>query len=696
MEVSEYADALPLLEQAMADLAKGQLVRDERCSMMDLMSAIEINDARTDTFLHSQKERQRESSLPPFDPALPLSAQDVVWLHDEVLRLEATFHAGYGLASTLWTCNYLRADSLAAVSGFAPSTSASATDGQSQLRTVVLRALLLGVLKSTQIVWEELSKNQVYEHEDVHLSRGSLSFNTLMAACYAPSLPPPAPASPLVMPGQGQDDPPQPPERLVSTDDVLRDLDDALRWLQKEEQVQAEWLSDEAREKLVARVTLRIDLLYPIALLTSPAHTSPSAISHHLDRLLSYSSLFPSASAPSPPDTTSYDPPPALRAAFHPSATVPLLATQQPPRPVDILPLDAAYDVWRRVVDDLGELMALWELWRRGDGGWRELHEWSRKRARVEAQPYVRSLQQSLISTPTHLFHVNPLSSLGTSFLILTTPLPASFTSTLSLLLSHESHPTQPAHALLAFLERLSAKLAQFAHALAGQNRGRQRRWVIKSLGTWDELVREADGDARRLVGEVLAAVEHVLPEGDGARVRRAARLLGTAVSAHAHELALETLLSGFEDAVGLFGGGGGPSGAGGGGAEAWWVGARVARRLAAVWDLLVGKKAEGGFGREYLTGKRSEARAVEAVCSACWLAFGAASKSEAACERAVDAVTALERVLPALDGMLSPFQRVQQHLGPLSCIPSSAFDLRHSPGGRALLTELHRLGMHT
>jgi len=42
MEVSEYADALPLLEQAMADLAKGQLVRDDRCSMMDLMSAIEV------------------------------------------------------------------------------------------------------------------------------------------------------------------------------------------------------------------------------------------------------------------------------------------------------------------------------------------------------------------------------------------------------------------------------------------------------------------------------------------------------------------------------------------------------------------------------------------------------------------------------------------------------------------------------
>ncbi|GAA5837751.1 hypothetical protein JCM9279_006851 [Rhodotorula babjevae] len=605
MEVSEYADALPLLEQAMADLAKGQLVRDERCSMMDLMSAIEINDARTDTFLHSQKERQRQSSLPLFDPAVPLSAQDVIWLHDEVLRLEATFHAGYPLASTLWACNYLRADALAIISGFAPSTSAVAEDEQSQLRTVVLRALLLAVLKSSQIVWEELGKGQVYEHEDVHLSRGSLSFNTLMSACYPPSFPPPAPPSPLVMPGQGQDDPPQPPERLISVDDVLRDLDDSLQWLQAEERVHAEWLSDEAREKLIARVTMRIDLLYPIALLTYPAHTSPSAISHHLDRLESYSSLFPSATASPPPGSTSYHPPPSLQAAFHPSATVPLLATQQPPRPVDIFPLGAAYDLWRRIVSDLGELMALWELWRRGEGGWRELHEWSRRRARVEAQPYVRSVQQSLISTPTHLFHVNPISSLGTSFLTLTTPLSSTFVSTLPILLSHESHPSQPAHALLAFLERLSAKLAQFAHALAGQNRGRQRRWVIKSLRTWDDLAREADDDGRRLVLEVLAAVEHALPEGDTARVRQAAGLLGTAVSAHAHELALETLLSGFEDRVGLFGGG--PSGGGGGAAEAWWVGATVATRSATLWDTLVGAKDAGELGREYLEGKKLE-----------------------------------------------------------------------------------------
>ncbi|TNY20724.1 phosphatase and actin regulator [Rhodotorula diobovata] len=759
MNVAEYADAFPLLEQAMSDLAKGQLVRDERCTMMDLMSAIEINDARTDTFLHAQNERERRPNLPPFDPSLTLSARDVVWLHDEVVRLEATFHSGYPLASTLWTCNCLRADSLAVISGFAPSTSATENDERSKLRTVVLRALFLAVLKSNQIVWEELSKNQVYEHEDVHLSRGSVSFNTLMSACYPPPAPPP-PQSPLVVPGQ--DEPSPPSERLISVDDVLRALDEALRWLQADEQVHAEWLSTEARDALVSRVTLRIDLLYPIALLTFPAHTSPSAISHHLDRIQSYSPLFPSSSTPEPCESSPYDPPVSLKAAFHPSTTVPLLATQQPPRPVDILPLGEAYDLLREVVDDTRELMQLWELWRRGEGGWKDLHEWSRARGRTEAVPYVRSLQQSLISTTTHLFHAHPLSSLAASFLQLLTPLPPSFLSTLPFLLSREYHPTQPAHTLLAFLDRLAAKLAQFAHALAGQNRARQRRWVVKSLGAWGDVVREAEDHAPRLVRDVLAALGPALPSEDPPRVLRATEHLGAAVSAHVHELALEALLSGFEDAVGLLEGGVGRGGA----SEAWWVAKRLAARLVGLWERLLGTKEAGADGREYLESKRAEARAVEAVCATCWLASrnptsstrppkfsspflasltvppaqaergrfvqrfewldklpppggdaeGSVSdwatyrderdqldkahlaiterESAEACERAVDALSALARALPAQNGAAPQTRTSQQRLGPLSRVPLSAYALPDQVPFRSLSTELRHLSM--
>lgn len=38
-----YVDAMPLVEAALAELAKGQLIRDERYTMMELMSAIEVS-----------------------------------------------------------------------------------------------------------------------------------------------------------------------------------------------------------------------------------------------------------------------------------------------------------------------------------------------------------------------------------------------------------------------------------------------------------------------------------------------------------------------------------------------------------------------------------------------------------------------------------------------------------------------------
>lgn len=48
LQPSEYVDGLPLLERALAELSKGQLVRDERYGMMDLMSAIEARALRVD------------------------------------------------------------------------------------------------------------------------------------------------------------------------------------------------------------------------------------------------------------------------------------------------------------------------------------------------------------------------------------------------------------------------------------------------------------------------------------------------------------------------------------------------------------------------------------------------------------------------------------------------------------------------
>ena len=44
----QFSDALPLLEAALADLAPGQIICDERVNLMDLMSAVEVRSVPPD------------------------------------------------------------------------------------------------------------------------------------------------------------------------------------------------------------------------------------------------------------------------------------------------------------------------------------------------------------------------------------------------------------------------------------------------------------------------------------------------------------------------------------------------------------------------------------------------------------------------------------------------------------------------
>lgn len=373
-------------------------------------------------------------------------------------------------------------------------------------------------------------------------------------------------------------------------------------------------------------------LLYPIACLTFPRRTSPLEISHNLAILRTLFSRLPS---PSSPSSIFDNPAPSLRSAFAPSSTVPLLATQQPPRPVPALPLAEAYDTLCKLCEDIEELVRLWDAWNKGQGGWEALREWSAQRARKERVPYVRSLQQvrgllqsirgpdrsalllpqSLIASPPHLFHTHQLISLPLSFLRTHTPLPASFYPALYALSAQETHPSQPAHRLLSFFDRLASHLLQTTAHLSAQNRARQRRWVVKSLQAWSELgTHEAEREVRPLiVNEVLPLLN--LPEEDEAAAEEAARLAPVALAAHTADLALEALLSGFEDAVALFVGADGEARE-----QAWFVGASIARQAQALWATLAGSVKNGVEGEDgYPVRKRDEAEMLARMCEMCW-----------------------------------------------------------------------------
>ncbi|BGP13575.1 N-alpha-acetyltransferase, non-catalitic subunit [Rhodosporidiobolus nylandii] len=568
--ISEYADALPLLQTALGELQTGQLIAAEGYGMMDLMSAIEINDPRTDTYLHSLRAREaRDPPLPPFDAARELDVQEVRWIADGVVRLEATFHDGHPLPSTLWTCNYLRPSSLSAMCG-SSSPQPERVGGQNPLRTVVLRALLLGTLKCTEIVWEEMAKGQVYE-------------------------------------GQGEQ---EQPERTVSVDDVLRALDEAAMWLREQD-----GLGEEVDE-LEKRVRVRMDLLYVFALFTSPSHTSPSQLASYLSRLSSASASLPPASTPSP-----FTPSPALLSAFAPSSTLPLLSAQQPPRPVTPLPVNEAYDLLvRKTAEELSGLVKLWQPWtvpgEPSEGaGWKELREYCAEagRAASSRSPYLRSLTQSLISTPSHLFSLRPPLSLSLSFLSTLSGLSPIFLTRLSYLRATETSASAPAHRALAWAERLAATyLLPTTSGLAGQNRGRQRRIAVKSVPNFAGLVQEAERDAVPLLRELAPLIG-----AEPADVAALARI-PQAMAVHALHCVLEALLSGFEADVGLFSAEGDLDGEGRRGG--WWVAGRVAGQI----ERLLGELEQGPEamweGREYVQAKRAEAKALREMCSGSFL----------------------------------------------------------------------------
>lgn len=192
--------AMDLFACALRDLAPAQLVHDSRYSTADLMAAIEVNDPRTDSFLALDPDAALALEFDP-ERCGEYTRAEVLAIACRLFQLEATAHAGHPLASTLWTCNLLRPAHLARLR----------THPRPYAR--VLYALLLATVKCTEIVWLELERGNVYQHEDVHLYPSGLAFSDLLLP-----LPPPDSSS-------------SSSSSTTTTDDILRLLDDALSTL---------------------------------------------------------------------------------------------------------------------------------------------------------------------------------------------------------------------------------------------------------------------------------------------------------------------------------------------------------------------------------------------------------------------------------------------------------------------------------
>ncbi|KAM0753949.1 hypothetical protein T439DRAFT_322835 [Meredithblackwellia eburnea MCA 4105] len=561
-----FSDALPLINSALKQLRPGQVIKIEDMPLTQIMSAAEIMDPRTDSYLAHSNQSNTKNISNDFNPRLELLPQELLWIIDQLFRLEITFLDGHPLISTLFTCQYIRPDALAALSSHSSPTLTEGTkkdeDREPGLRNVVLRAMLLATIKCAEIVWDETCKGNVYEHEDVHLSLFGLSFESLLASAY-----PPPPPSPLRV------DPTTEPELLVvGVDDVLEALDVAQNWLVDK--------MDESpiRQALLGRIALKMEFLYVVALLTSPPHTSATQLLTHYSRirpLISPLTTFAHIS-PSPTDP--------LSAIFNPAAGIPLPSFQ----PIRETPIFELQESWARLASLIGEMESsalIWEAWNEGSG-WPAVRQFYLYLGRREASPYARSIHQSITFSSRTLFASSPPITLVSSFFHTISGVPISIWSTLVATRDSEKTWNSPARKILGWADRVCLVLTG-ALSASCQNRARSWRLVVKNRGSTFQLVDE--------LKEIVPLMQSVLPASTPFNS------FEPALVALLYSQLLEVLLSGFE--MDLY--------ESDEWVRVWWVIERLAVRLEELWAAL------SAPGRDYVQAKWFEARVIRSMAAA-------------------------------------------------------------------------------
>ncbi|SCV67106.1 BQ2448_5752 [Microbotryum intermedium] len=459
----DWATITTLFDTARCDLYPGQMIKANQSSLLDLMGAIEIMDPRTDSYLLHQQSPV-SSNLPSFDPTQDIRPRELIWVLDELLGLEALitlqmkFLDGFPLASTVLECQYLRPNAL--------SELASTAAASPSIWPSILLEMLLSVVQCTQMIWQELCKAQVYEHEDVHLGLGGLDFESLSQA---------GSSSFLARTGDGKTG--------TTIDDVVHRLDASLAGLQ-----QLDSCDPTLCNAIAARLQLRIHLMCAYATLATPSQVSPHNARRHLECVAHFLPLAQHWDMNS--RSISFQPHARLLAIFS-SQSAPL-PTPHPPHCTAQLGSNEAWGQLRCLITHLLGSVQTWQRFL-SEGSWHDLAGWSHlgRGQQVLGQPYARSVQQSILwSDGACMGSLTPLS-LASSFLFAMVGLDPPIWQQLLDLRTREESWDGPARRILGWAHQLGLTLIRTLQ-IAAQNPSRQRRLLIKEFSAWPILIAKA------------------------------------------------------------------------------------------------------------------------------------------------------------------------------------------------------------
>ncbi|KIW28902.1 uncharacterized protein PV07_04757 [Cladophialophora immunda] len=150
---------------AASKLAGGKLVKDEHFTLYEAVSALEIGDPKMDSGCTAFDAESDEE----FDPARTVSAEEIIWLMDQLMYREAAWHMGYPLSQTLFTSIHIERLLWPQPKQFSDACfwrDHPSTRDASSLLHAVFQSYCVGLIKCCDLVLSMVASQHFYEEED--------------------------------------------------------------------------------------------------------------------------------------------------------------------------------------------------------------------------------------------------------------------------------------------------------------------------------------------------------------------------------------------------------------------------------------------------------------------------------------------------------------------------------------------------
>ncbi|KIW92978.1 uncharacterized protein Z519_06827 [Cladophialophora bantiana CBS 173.52] len=150
---------------AASKLTAGKLVKDEHFTLYEAVSALEIGDPKMDSGCSAFDADIDEE----FDPARTVSAEEMIWLMDQLMYREVAWHMGYPLSQTLFTSIHIERLLWPQPKQFSDACfwrDRPNSRGAPSLLHDVFQPYCVGLIKCCDLVLSMVASQHFYEEED--------------------------------------------------------------------------------------------------------------------------------------------------------------------------------------------------------------------------------------------------------------------------------------------------------------------------------------------------------------------------------------------------------------------------------------------------------------------------------------------------------------------------------------------------